>query len=72
MSITIACTAGDIDMTFERWNEIMSWPDLCQQFGCSREADRECGWCRALFCGAHATHDCLRGQRTIDEWGEAA
>jgi hypothetical protein len=68
----ITCTSEDIDISLERWQAITSQPDLCQQFPCSEPADRECGWCRSLFCANHALHDCIRGQRRIDEYGVAA
>lgn len=71
MAEAIACTADDIDPSYERWTE-MTRPEPCRQFGCSGDADRECSWCRTLFCAAHALHQCLRGPRRVNEWGEAA
>lgn len=70
-ALVIACTIDDIDPPYERWLDMIR-PEPCRQFGCSADADRECGWCRSLFCHAHALHQCIRGQRRIDEYGEAA
>lgn len=59
----LSCTVEDIEGP-------AVWPDpeLCQQFGCSREAETWCPLCRAYLCLEHdelvpvRKHDCLRGR----------